>query len=153
MKKLGYFFIGFLLLASASCSSGSRSESDAAKDTSTATYPPMSHAEIATTVAVTNAQCPINLGYANNVVMQGIQLTDSTVVYIYTVDTIANDLSPMKSVMLEVIASEANSSPANRRFMEGVVNAGLGLEYEYTSDNGDSVSLPISNDELRKALK
>ena len=157
MKKLGYLFLSMVLLAAASCGSrSSNSESEGGKAAQAALPTEMTMEEAMQTIEIVNSQCPINLGMANNVGMQGVAFEDSILVYRYTVARIVEDFKDnpqMKEFVVQTIKEEAALSPANKLFMNTIANSGVDLMYVYHSEDGDSASIQISNKELKEAIK
>lgn len=157
MKKFGFLLLNLFLLAAVSCSSRTSGlESGDSSHESSEAVAEMLPEEVMQTIEAANAQCPINLGMGNNVVMEGISYSDKTLIYRYSVARILNDLkddSKMKESVILMIKAEAEMTPANKQFMQAIAKSGSKLVYKYYTQEGDSTSVEVSNKELREAMK
>lgn len=110
------------------------------------------YAEIKREVDFSNSKCPISLGMGNNVTLESIVYEDNTIIYSYSLDRINEGISndeSFKNSLLYMLKGEAGLNPANKKFFDNIVNAGAKIVYIYQSHSGKSMTIEISNKELR----
>ena len=163
MAKIQLLIFSMVLGLCASCSS-SNTNSQAAAETVQDTEPRQNndnsaidiesgiYAEIKKEIDFSNSKCPISLGMGNNVTLESIAYEDNSVIYYYSLDRINDGVGnndSFKSTLLYMLKGEAGLNAANKRFFDNIIKAGAKIIYVYQSHSGKSLTIEISNKELR----
>ncbi len=151
MKKTGFILLNILLVILGSC--GSKPKDEKVKEVKVSGNPV---ALITEAIDAANAQCPIQLSSANNVVMDSAAYNGRTITYYYSINRIADGFDPgndnLKKSMFYMIRSEMDMSPIARTLMETLVSSGGDIRYHYQAADGKSYSIGVSNTELKEIL-
>ena len=154
MAKIQLLIFSMVLGLCASCSS-SNTNSQAAAETVQDTAIDIEsgiYAEIKKEIDFSNSKCPISLGMGNNVTLESIAYEDNSVIYYYSLDRINDGVGnndSFKSSLLYMLKGEAGLNAANKRFFDNIIKAGAKIIYVYQSHSGKSLTIEISNKELR----
>lgn len=171
MSKIHSLFLSTLLLLGVSCNSSNK-EARTAQDAavavdSSAVASPQSGtdmpapddspiiAEIKKEIEAGNSKCPLYIGAGNGLSMDSMVYRDNTVIYNYSVDRINDAVAGNESIkksLLYMLKGEAEVNPATTHFFNNVINAGAKLIYRYTTPSGKSMSVEISNEELKSTF-
>lgn len=142
MKQISAVILALIAFCVVSCTSkdGAVLDKEAAK-------------MVETQVAAANAQCPIEFGLGNDVVLESVTYDDNMVVYHYTLARIEEDaISELDNLKMGLIYN-LKADKSSEAFIENVIKAGAGLDYSYMAPSGKSFSVIISNEELKEAFE